>query len=109
MSTTTHEDAAVKVLRFISSKQFAQAFSDKLGWPPARDGVTPKDPVLQQMVAMQAHSAPYLTLVGYRWNTPTASSILQDGIVGMVSGSRSPAALAADMDKGVSTWFKPSK
>lgn len=108
VSTTKHQDAAVKVLRFIGSTQFAQEFADKLGWPPARDGITPTDPVLKEMVAMQAHNAPYLTLVGFRWQTPTASSILQSGIVDMVSGAKTPESLAADMDKGVSAWFKPT-
>ena len=108
VSTTKHQAAAVKVLNFIASKDFAQVFADKLGWPPARDGVPVKDPVLSEMEAMQKNSAPYLTLVGFRWNTPTASSILQAEIVDMVSGKKSPADLASDMDKGVSTWFKPS-
>jgi raffinose/stachyose/melibiose transport system substrate-binding protein len=109
VSTTKHQDAAVKVLRFIGSQQFAEEFANKLGWPPARDGITPADPVLKEMVAMQAHNAPYLTLVGFRWQTPTASSILQAGIVDMVSGTKTPQALAEEMDKGVSTWFKPTK
>ncbi len=108
VSTTKHQAAAVKVLNFIASKDFAQVFADKLGWPPARDGIPVKDPVLSEMEAMQKDSAPYLTLVGFRWNTPTASSILQAEIVDMVGGKKSPADVASDMDKGVSTWFKPS-
>ncbi|MFB9835197.1 extracellular solute-binding protein [Actinoallomurus acaciae] len=108
VSTSKHETAALKVLRFIGSADFAKEFADRLGWPPARDGVTPSDPVLKEMVAMQAHSMPYVTLVGFRWQTPTASSILQAGIVDVVTGRKTPQALAAEMDKGVSAWFKPT-
>jgi raffinose/stachyose/melibiose transport system substrate-binding protein len=109
VSTTKHQDAALKVLRFIGSQEFAQEFTDKLGWPSARDGIAPTDPVLKEMVAMQAHSTPYLTLVGFRWQAPTASSILQAGIVDVISGTKTPQALAEEMDKGVSAWFKPTK
>ena len=57
---------------------------------------------------MQANSTPYLTLVGFRWNTPTASEILQAGIIEVIEGNRTPDELAAEMDAGVGTWFTPS-
>ncbi len=107
VSTTKQQDAAVKLVRFIGSKEFAQLFADKLGWPPARTGITPSDPVLKVMTDMQKNSEPYITLVGFRWQQPTASSILQTGIVDMVAGKKSPGDLAREMDTGVSTWFKP--
>lgn len=108
VSNSDHKDAATAVLNFMASEDFAQAFADELGWPPAREGVTPNDPVLQEMVAMQEHSTPYLTLVGFRWNTPTASEILQSGIIEVINGNRTPGDLAAEMDAGVSTWFTPT-
>jgi raffinose/stachyose/melibiose transport system substrate-binding protein len=107
VADSDNKDAATAVLNFMASPDFAQAFADKLGWPPAREGITPNDPVLQEMVAMQANSTPYLTLVGFRWNTPTASEILQAGIIEVIEGNRTPDDLAAEMDAGVSTWFTP--
>lgn len=104
-----HEEAAVKVLQFIASPEFAQLFADNLGWPAARPGVTAaNDPVLQKMIDMQANTTPYLTLVGYRWQTPTASSILQAKVIDMVEGKVAPAELAKEMAEGVATWFKPT-
>ncbi|MDB5505581.1 MAG: sugar transporter substrate-binding protein [Devosia sp.] len=103
-----HHDAAVKVLNFIASEQFAQLFADNLGWPAARPGVTATDPTLQKMIAMQANTTPYLTLVGYRWQTPTASSVIQAQIIDVVEGNVTAAKLAADVNAAVSTWFKPT-
>ena len=57
---------------------------------------------------MQQNSTPYLTLVSYRWQSPTASDIVQAEIIDMVTGKITPEKLAADIDAGVSTWFKPS-
>ena len=107
VSTSQNKAAALKVLNFIASPAFAQMFADDLGWPPALPVANTKDPVLKDMLVMQTKSTPYLTLVGFRWQTPTASSVLQSEIIDMVGGGITPAKLAADMDEAVSAWFKP--
>ncbi len=108
VSDSQHKPAATKVLNWIASPEFAQLFADNLGWPGARDGVTSKsDPVLQKMIEMQKNSTPYLSLVGYRWQTPTASSIIQAEIIDTVDGKIAPDKFAADVHQAVSTWFKP--
>jgi raffinose/stachyose/melibiose transport system substrate-binding protein len=107
VSDSEHKDDATKVLRFIASPEFAQLFADNLGWPPARDGATANDPVLKAMIDMLKKPTPYLTLVGFRWQTPTASSVIQAEIIDMITGKIAPEKLAADVDAAVSTWFKP--
>lgn len=106
-----HKEAATKVLNFMASQEFAQQFADKLGWPPARDDVTidEGDPALVGMMSMQADSMPYVTLVGYKWGNPTASSILQPALIDMITGNVSPADLAQQMQDGVDEWFEPGK
>ena len=89
--------------------EFAQLFADELGWPPARTDVTVKDPVLGEMMAMSKNATPYLTLVGFRWQTPTASSVLQAEIIDTVEGKITPEKLAADIQAAVNTWFKPQQ
>lgn len=101
------KEAATKVLNFIASPEFAQLFADELGWPAARPDVTSEDPVLKAMIAMQGNTTPYLSLVGYRWQTPTASSVIQAEVIDMVEGNITPEKLAADVNAAVSTWFKP--
>ncbi|MEO5760533.1 MAG: extracellular solute-binding protein [Mesorhizobium sp.] len=109
VSESANKDAATKVLGFMASAEFAQMFADELGWPPARTDVTVKDPVLAEMMKMSKNSTPYLTLVGFRWQTPTASSILQSEIIDMVEGNIAPEKLAGDMQAAVATWFKPKQ
>jgi raffinose/stachyose/melibiose transport system substrate-binding protein len=101
------KEAATKVLNFIASPEFAQLFADELGWPAARPDVTSDDPVLKAMIEMQGNTTPYLSLVGYRWQTPTASSVIQAEVIDMVEGNITPEKLAADVNAAVSTWFKP--
>ncbi|MBZ9725851.1 extracellular solute-binding protein [Mesorhizobium sp. CO1-1-11] len=109
VSESANKEAAIKVLDFMASAEFAQMFADELGWPPARTDVTVKDPVLAEMMAMSKNSTPYLTLVGFRWQSPTASSVLQSEIIDMVEGNITPEKLAADMQAAVATWFKPKQ
>jgi raffinose/stachyose/melibiose transport system substrate-binding protein len=108
VDTSQHKEAALKVLNWMASPEFAQLFADDLGWPAARPDIKPSDAILTKMIAMQGNTTPYLTLVGYRWQAPTASSIIQAEIIDMVTGKITPEKLAADVDAGVSTWFQPT-
>jgi raffinose/stachyose/melibiose transport system substrate-binding protein len=58
---------------------------------------------------MQKNVTPYLTLVGFRWQAPTASSVLQAEIIDTVEGNITPEKLAADVQAAVATWFVPNK
>jgi raffinose/stachyose/melibiose transport system substrate-binding protein len=107
VDTSTRKDAALKVLNWMASPEFAQLFADSVGWPAARPEIKSNDPVLSKMIGMQQNSTPYLTLVGFRWQSPTASEIIQSEIIDMVTGKMTPEKLAADIDAGVSTWFQP--
>lgn len=102
-----NRDAALKVLEFMASPEWAQLYADNLGWPAARPGVVANDPVLQEMIKMEEHSTPYLTLVGFRWQQPTASSVVQANIVQMMNGDMAPADLAQQIQDAVATWFVP--
>lgn len=109
ISDSDSSDAAVRVLRFMASKEFAQMFADLLGWPPAQPGIEPQDPVLQTMLEMQENPTPYLTLVGFRWDTPTASSVVQSEIVAVMAGDQSAEELAQHIQDAISTWFTPGQ
>lgn len=111
VADSEHKDAATKVLNFMASQEFAQAFADKLGWPPARDDVTidESDAALVEMMKLQENAMPYVTLVGYKWGNPTASSILQPQLVDMITGKIAPMTVATEMQDAVDAWFEPGK
>ncbi len=106
---STNRDAALKVLEFMASPEWAQLYADNLGWPAARPGVVANDPTLQEMIKMEEHSTPYLTLVGFRWQQPTASSVIQADIISMITGQMAPADLAQKVQDAVATWFVPKE
>lgn len=103
-----NRDAAIEVLAFMATKEFAQMFMDELGWPPARTDVTANDPVLVDMMNAMEHQTPYLTHVGFKWQSPTASSVLQPVFVDMITGKVDPADVAQDMTDAVDEWFEPN-
>jgi len=53
------------------------------------------------------HSTPYLMLVGFRWQNPTGSELIQNDLQGLFSGSLTPDQVGADVTKGLSAWFAP--
>ena len=50
---------------------------------------------------------PFLTLVGFRYGTPTSSSIMQPGFQKVAAGTQTVAELAKTIQDGVATWYKP--
>ncbi len=48
VADSENKDAAITVLRWMASPEFAQLFADSLGWPPARTEATASDPVLRR-------------------------------------------------------------
>ena len=91
----------------MASSEWAQLYADKLGWPAARPGVVANDPALQEMIKMAENQTPYLTLVGFRWQSPTASEVIQANIIPMITGQMSAADLAQQTQDAIATWFVP--
>ena len=72
------------------------------------EGVTPSDPLLQEMSQLYNDSpTPYLLLVDFRYGEPTGTDLMAAGLQSMLLGDTDPAAVSADLQKGVSQWFKP--
>ena len=107
---TPHKAEALKFLNFIASKATMQAGADTLGWIPPVAGIVSTDPVI---VAMQRKiptmGTPFLTLVGFRYGTPTSSSIMQPGFQKVASGAQTVTELAKSIQDGVATWYEPFK
>lgn len=107
-TNSKHQTEALKLMRFMASKEFGQMYADLLGWPPAMKDISANDRVLKSMLEMQEYQTPYLPLVGFRWETPTASQAIQSGISSMLAGRITPEQLAKNVNDAVMTWFKPS-
>ncbi|MBI4279111.1 MAG: extracellular solute-binding protein, partial [Armatimonadetes bacterium] len=88
---TRYTDAAVKFIRFTATREFGQMFHDKLKQLSAVPGVQIKDPILKKVQRWDQHSTPYVMLVGFRWQAPTGSTLIQSALQGMLADRLTPA------------------
>lgn len=106
---TAKKDAATKLIRFLSTPEFGTKFSALLGNISPIKGVDIADPTLKQVAALNANSVPYIMAVHFRYNEPTGSTLLQQGIQKMMGGQASPADVAKSVTEGIATYFEPFK
>jgi raffinose/stachyose/melibiose transport system substrate-binding protein len=93
----------------MSTKEYGQLFSDALAQISPINGVTPKNPLLKQMAAgFTQHPASYLLLTDFRWGTPSGTDVLSQQLQLVLLGKGTAAEAATALQKGISTWFKPT-
>ena len=107
---TSAKPESIKLLQFLSSKAFLKDAADQLGWIPPISGIQSTDPAILAMQAkIPSMGTPFLTLVGFRYGTPTSSSIMQPGFQKVAAGTQTVAELAKSIQDGVATWYAPLK
>jgi raffinose/stachyose/melibiose transport system substrate-binding protein len=107
---TTHQKEALEFLNFIASKSTMQAAADQLGWIPPFTGIHSDNPAIISMSrAIPSQGTPFLTLVGFRYGTPTSSSILQAEAQSTFDGKQTTTKLAQDIEAAVASWYAPLK
>lgn len=104
---TAYMDAATKFIRFTATTEFGQMFTDMLAQMSAVPGVTVKDPILKDVQQLNRKSTPYVMLVGFRWQTPTGSTLLQSALQAMLGGSMTPVQVGDEVTRGLGAWFEP--
>ncbi|MGB9377676.1 MAG: extracellular solute-binding protein [Mycobacteriales bacterium] len=106
---SAHQKEALKLVKWMATKQFGQAYSDELKQISPVPGVTATDPVLADMQKRYAeHPAPYLMLVDFRYGQPTGTDLAGEYIQKMLLGKSQPADVARDVQRGLAQWFKPT-
>jgi len=109
-ANTDHPEAALKFIEFTATQEFGQMFTDELKQISAVPGTVPTDPTLAELVtALREASTPYLMLVAFRYDQPTGSTLIQNGIQEMFAGLKTPEEVARDIQEGLSLWFEPFK
>ncbi|MCZ4274145.1 extracellular solute-binding protein [Maritalea porphyrae] len=100
-ASSENKEAALKFIQFTATQPFAQMLSDKLANVPAVDGAVIADPMLAKVSAFHAEASPYIMLVGFRFNTPTGSTLLQNGLQELLTGKKTAAEVAKDVSDGI--------
>jgi raffinose/stachyose/melibiose transport system substrate-binding protein len=104
---TPHQEAAIRFINFLASQEFGQQLSDLLANVSPIPGVIPNDPLLADITAFNQHSTPYIMLVGFRYEEPTGSVLIQERLSGMFAGTMSPEQVAREVTEGIAAYFEP--
>ena len=106
---TAKKDAALKLVRHFGTAEFGTKFSKLLGNISPIKGVEIEDPMLKGVSALNAQSVPYIMAVYFRFNEPTGSTLLQQGVQKLMGGNATPAEVAKSVTEGISNYFEPFK
>lgn len=103
------QEAAKELVSWMATQEFGQMVSDELKQINPVEGVTPNDPVLEEMIQLyNEHPTPYLLLTDFRYGEPSGTDLMGAGIQAMLLEEQEPTGVAANVQKGIAQWFKPT-
>jgi raffinose/stachyose/melibiose transport system substrate-binding protein len=103
------KDAALKLVRYMGTKEFGDKFSELLGNISPIKGVAASDPMLAQVAKLNESSAPYIMVTYFRFQEPTGSTLLQAAVQKMMNGQMTAAQVGSELTKGIATYYEPFK
>jgi raffinose/stachyose/melibiose transport system substrate-binding protein len=103
------QDAALKLIRHMATPEFGTKFSALLGNISPIKGAEITDPLLKVVAGLNATAWPYIMAVHFRFNEPTGSTLLQQGVQKMMGGNATPAEVAKSVTDGIANYFEPFK
>ncbi len=105
-----NKEAAAKFLRFLAGKDTGNAFIKELKQVSAVPGVdTSTSPYISKVLSLQKYNTPYLMLVGFRYQQPTGSVLIQAALQGFMAGKFDAAEVAKQVQEGIATYYAPFK
>jgi len=109
-SGSKKKEAAAKFLRFLASKTTGDFFIKDLKQVSAVPGAdTSSSPYIKKVLQLQKYNTPYVMLVGFRYQQPTGSVLIQAALQGFMAGKFDAAEVAKQVQEGVATWYAPFK
>lgn len=107
-ATTKKEEAALKFLEFLATKEFGQAAVEKLSNASSVPGVdASSNPFIAKVLDLQKNSTPYIFSVGFRYEQPTGSSLFQSAGQSLMVGDITAADLCKTVQEGIAAYYKP--
>jgi raffinose/stachyose/melibiose transport system substrate-binding protein len=109
-AASKNKPAAVKFLKFLASKATGDFFIKELKQVSAVPGVdTSSSPYIQKVISLQKYSTPYIMLVGFRYQQPTGSVLIQAALQGMLADKFDAAEVCKQVQEGIATYYAPFK
>ena len=106
-AASENADEALEFLRFTATKAFGDKLASKLSNISPVPGVTFDDPLLAKIAELNQTSASYLMLVHFRYEEPSGSVLLQQGVQRMMAGQATPEEVAKEVTEGIATYHAP--
>ncbi len=101
------KDAALKFIRYLATPEYGTAFTNTLKNLSPIKGIKIEDPITQEVAKLAENSMSYLMLVRFRYQEPSGSVLLQSNVQKMLAGQQTPEQAAAEINKGIATYYKP--
>lgn len=109
-AASKYKDAAAKLLRFFASKTTGDFFIKELAQVSAVPGVDlSSSPYITKVLSLQKDNTPYIMLVGFRYQQPTGSVLIQAALQGFMAGKFDAAEVAKQVQEGIATYYEPFK
>ncbi|MCF7946919.1 MAG: extracellular solute-binding protein [Spirochaetia bacterium] len=107
-ANSENKDAAVKFLKFLSSKDFGKAMVRDMKMVTSVPGVdASSDPFISRILELQENATPYIFLVGFRYDQPTGSSLWQAAAQGVMAETLTPEEAAEQIQDGIASYYEP--
>jgi len=109
-AASKQKEAAAKLLRFFASKETGDFFIRDLQQVSAvPDADTSVSPYITKVLSFHKYSTPYIFLVGFRYNQPTGSTLIQAALQGFLAGKIDAAEVGKQVQEGIATYYEPFK
>lgn len=109
-ANSAHPEEAETLIQWLATTEFGQMMANDIKQFSPIPGVTFEDPLMQEMWDLyEENPTPYLLLVHFRYGDPTGTDIIGDRVQALFLGDTDPAAVAQDLQDGVSQWFEPGQ
>lgn len=109
-TSADEEESALEFVNWLGSPEFGQLFTDELAQISPIAGVTPTDPLLNDIVTLwNEASTPYMLLVHFRYGSPSGTTVIGESIQNLFLDNMTPAEVASDLQAQMATWFTPGQ
>ncbi|MQA97810.1 MAG: extracellular solute-binding protein [Streptosporangiales bacterium] len=105
-----NQKEALELVKWMATPEFGQLFADELKQISAVPGVSPKDPLLAEMIAKyRSQGEPYSMAVHFGYGEPLGRDAEGEAIASMLLGKMDAKAAGTKIQKDISAWFKPEE
>ncbi len=106
-----NKEAALEYIKWVSGAEYAQALMTEL---PGFISLTPgtysvSNPLAKQMFEVSANADLTIRLMAERLSaqSPAGSALMGESLIGLLTGTYTPASAAAYVQTQLDTWYKP--